>query len=147
MVNILKCMYILSFVVFIYPAIDPEIGIKEWPKNKNVILRLSIKFALKWYIKLKRITFLLSGNFYRKTLYFIWIKSLYFTIKCMSILYTLYFIFSWLDFQVFFAFSSHVKLCLICFGPCQTNKVPLYFIHKVKFYKDKVDMPTRLSFE
>ena len=53
MVNPLKCMYILSFVVFIYPAIDPEIGIKERPKIKtNVILRLSIKFALKWYIKL-----------------------------------------------------------------------------------------------
>jgi hypothetical protein len=42
----------------------------------------------------------------------------------------------------FFVFSSQVKLSLIYFGQCQKNKVLLYFIHKVKFYKDKVNMPT-----
>ena len=41
----------------------------------------------------------------------------------------------------FFAFPSHVKLCLKCFGLCTKNKVLLYFIHKVKFYKDKVIIP------
>ena len=37
-----------------------------------------------------------------------------------------------------FFFLSHCKLCLTCCGPCTKNKVLLYFIHKVKFYKDKV---------
>ena len=55
--------------------------------------------------------------------------------KVMSNLYTLFY---YSIFHVFFAFSSDVTLCLICFGPCHTNKVLLHFIHKVKFYKDKV---------
>ena len=130
-------MWIFNFslILTFYPAVNPGMGVKGLSKHKNnTTFRLSIKFALKWYATIFIKIHLFFTLYLYKVSLSLWLS--YF----LTLYFIHYFYMTW--FFMFFAFLRHDKSCCICFGPCTKNRVLLYFIHKVRFHKDKANIPS-----